>query len=167
MSSAMVDFQDFQSIMDAQSAYLARQVRLEPLREAYVEFLCGDDNIPETYVVYLKSGFGENNRRRFLTVAYQLSKVEARERGQRFEEILSNIDGAIQEEVDRDGPDVMNMAGVAHAIRENKELIFSLAGTIVPRIQAAKIQMAWNGFSEFQTSEPDAIFKELVPYSTL
>lgn len=145
--------------------YQARQAALEPLRTAYCDFFfegCG--GVAEQSSVYLQgSGFNFDSRRRILTIAYQLSNLKPEEYEEEFRQLTTYIQEAINDEIRHDGPDVMNMVGVADEIEKNKDLIFQLAPIIIRKIPEARERLVLNGFDEFQSTDPMTTFMVLVP----
>ena len=141
-----------------------RTIRVKPVMTTYLDFLCtvsGEEEINS----FLTGELDEGHKRRFLTVAYQLSRVSARSREKKFQEIMADIKEAIEEEVRHDGAAVMNMVCDADAIEKGKELILHMAEGIDQRIQSARDQMVSMGFCEFRGRNADAIFRNLIPYN--
>ncbi len=140
-----------------------RMARIKPVMTTYLDFLC---TVAEEGEVngFLISKLDEGHKRRFLTVAYQLSRVPAHLREERFQEIMTDIQGAIEEEIRHDGGAVMNMIDAADAIEKGRALILYLAEGMDQRIQASRDQMVSMGFCEFRGKNADAIFRNLIPY---
>lgn len=141
-----------------------RAARIRPITIVFLDFLCtvaGEEEIN----TFLTGPIGEDHKRRFLTVAYQLSRVPTCSREEKFQEIMADAADAIDEEVRHDGGAVMNMVFAADAIKKGKELIFLLAEGIDRRIQSAGDQMISVGFCKPRRINADAIFRNLIPHN--
>lgn len=139
-----------------------RATRVGPVLKVYIDFLCAG---AEEMDGFLTCGFDEGHKRRFLTVAYQLSRVSVRLREKEFQKIMTDITDAIREEIEHDGCAVSDMICAADAIEKGKELIFYLVEGMNQRIQSARDQMVSMGFCEFRGRNADAIFRNLIPFN--
>ncbi|MCI0542147.1 hypothetical protein L0Y69_00110 [bacterium] len=105
-------------------------------RSAFLQALC--EGVPETYTVFVHSGYEETNLPTFARAAMEINKVPLGEREQKFQEILDdgcdNVDWLIR----RDSADVMNALGQVAAVRDNKACIMKLAEEMPARLKKAK-----------------------------
>ncbi len=167
MSTSTLSCIDFSFFVKCLEKRQRREARIKPVLTTYLDLLCTSSTgaAEEEELNSFFNRLDEGHKRRFLTVAYQLSRVPACSREEKFQEIMADINDAIKEEIRHDGAAVANMIGAADAIEKGKELILYLAEGIDRRIQSAKDQMVSMGFCEFRGKNADAIFRNLIPYN--
>ncbi|HRY52394.1 MAG TPA: hypothetical protein P5089_00905 [Candidatus Portnoybacteria bacterium] len=129
----------------------------------YVQAVC--QGVPETYERYLASNsISETNILRFVSLAYWLSQIKKEEdRKEGFEKFLSALAKDIEDEIEHDGPEVMNLCGLAGAIKENELLIMELSKEIPERLEKGKKAIS-EIIGRFRHYTPDMLFEKIVGF---
>jgi len=108
----------------------------------------GGRDIPETYEAFLKTGFEESNKIRFLAVAFKLLDLSDEARERKFQELIDRQNEQIDESIRMDSADVINELGVRNAIIDNKKLIFKLSDNLDPLLKKARKILIKQGFTK-------------------
>lgn len=122
------------------------------LRAEYLSTLfAGVDITPPP--AHLQTGSEDLTMRPFAIIAFHLHS------GDSFEEIVGSMQQAINEEVEHDGPEVMNMVGVLAMAREKEVILRQVAVEMSERLQKAQ-QVLLDAEYDLP-GNPEEVFKKI------
>lgn len=90
--------------------------------QTFLENLVKSLEIPEVGQLFLATGFDTSSHVHFLRVARKMA-AECRS----FEEVVEGYRDALEEEINLDGPDVMNIVGVIGALQDHQATVEAIA----------------------------------------